>query len=248
MFPSTSGLHPTCREFRLPKNGHRIDECEDAVGSDLNSCRFAVADGATESGGSGAWARLLVDSFVFFSVGPVLWSDWLPPLQRLWLVETDHHFGPAPRHWYLDAQLEQGAYSTFLGLVLEPDGWYAQAVGDSCLFQVRSGSLIERLPVQRSTDFGSTPWLVGSRSSSSGVPEREGWLRRGTWEAGDEFFLMTDALSEWFLAQAEGSAAPWQVLRALIEEGENALAAWVGRQREARQLRNDDVALIHIIL
>jgi hypothetical protein len=272
MFPSTPDLRLSSREFRLPRRGHRVEECQDACRADLEHGRFAIADGATESGQAGAWARLLVEDFVGRQ-GAVNWIDWLPPLQSRWLNEAVHHLGPEPRLWYVDAQLEQGAFSTFLGLVIEPSGWYAQAVGDSCLFQVRGDELIERYPLRRSADFGSTPWLIGSRTSPAGIAQREGRPHRGNWEAGDQFWLMTDALAEWFLRAwedprstgvspvsatggtpvlrngGEGSKTPpWQILEEVIERGEAAFGDWVEQQRGNGNLRNDDVTMVRVAL
>jgi hypothetical protein len=241
-------LQLASRVFRLPKRGHRFEDCEDAVGADAERGRFAVADGATESGQSGAWARMLVHAFLQGNNGPLNWVDWLPPLQSRWLGEVETRLGPEPRLWFVDAQLEQGAFSTFLGLVIEPSGWYAQAVGDSCLFQVRGEDLIERYPVLQSADFGFTPWLVGSRTSAAGVPQHEGKTYRGLWKPGDSFWLMTDALAEWFLRQVERRVAPWQVLQPLLDQGHDAVAAWVQLQRDSGQLRNDDVALVRVSL
>jgi hypothetical protein len=235
------------REFRLPKRGHRADECEDYCLAAPQFGRFAVADGATESSQSGEWARLLVEAFVQRSGGPVEWNDWLPPLQSRWSSESARRLGSEPLPWFVEAQLEQGAFSTFLGLVIEPSGWYAQAVGDTCLFQVRHDTLFDSFPLRRSADFGSTPWLIGSRGPVA-VPQREGQARRGTWQVGDGFWLMTDALAEWFLRLAERGANPWRTLQDLEAQGEEAFSRWVDGQRGSGQLRNDDVTLLTVRL
>ncbi len=164
------GLALSCRQFRLPRLGHRPDECQDASAADPERGRFAVADGATESVYAGEWARLLVDAFVGGDAAP-FWPTWLPPLQARWEEVIRPPADAPPRPWYMEEALTRGgAFATFLGLVLEPspDGpapwrWQAHAVGDSCLFLVRRGELVLSFPLARSAEFGTTPRLVGSR-------------------------------------------------------------------------------------
>src|SRR5947209_17840999 len=143
------GLALSCRQFRLPRLGHRPDECQDASAADPVRGRFAVADGATESVYAGEWARLLVDAFVGGEAAP-FWPTWLPPVQARWEEAIRPAAGAPPRPWYMEEALSRGgAFATFLGLALEPnaDGpalwkWEAHAVGDSCLFLVRRGELL----------------------------------------------------------------------------------------------------------
>jgi hypothetical protein len=153
--------------------------------------------------------------------------------------------------WYLEAGLNQGAFATFLGLVIEDNKWYAVAVGDSCLFQVRQDELIRAFPMTRAADFSNTPWLVGSRTSPIEVPHKNGLQQLGDCQSGDRLWLMTDALAHWFLTQAEAGHKPWQLLNSLVNtadepSAQQAFAAWIGELRGARQLRNDDVTLVAV--
>src|SRR2546422_823023 len=158
-----SGLCIGFRELRVPRRGHRADECEDASASAPDRGRFAVADGASESFLGGLWARLLVEDFVRSDEQHTDWLEWLPPLQRRWAEQAS----PAEKEngnasalpWYLESRLlQQGAFSTFLGLVAGPSSWSAVAVGDTCLFHVRDGCLELAFPLTRAEDFHSSPW------------------------------------------------------------------------------------------
>jgi hypothetical protein len=235
----------TC--FRLPRHGHGTDECQDAAAADPERGRYAVADGASESAFAGTWARLLVESFVAAGNG----AEGMP-----WLGQAQQRFAAAVRRapgepeppWYLETGLRQGAFATFLGVVLDGGGWRALAVGDSCLFQVRQDCLVQAFPVERSDDFGATPWLVGSRPAPVGAGGAPGLCRRGEWQSGDHLLLMTDALAQWFLAEAEAGRRPWQALERLQIGGPAAFAGWVNDQRGLRRLRNDDVTLLTVCL
>jgi hypothetical protein len=236
-------LSYTC--FRLPRKGHAGDECQDAAAADPGRGRFAVADGATESAFAGVWARLLVEAFVASAAGAE-GMPWLGAAQERWAASVRRAPGDPEPPWYLDTGLRQGAFATFLGVVVDGDGWQALAVGDSCLFQVRGEGLVEAFPVGRSHDFGPTPWLVGSRPAPAAAAGAQGVRRRGGCRAGDRLWLMTDALSQWFLAEVEAGRRPWQAVDRLLSAGPAAFAGWVEDLRGLRRLRNDDVTLLAV--
>ncbi len=248
------GMPVAYRAFRLPRQGHGLEECQDAWAGDAECGRFALADGAAESPYSSLWAQLLVEEFVRQSERLPSWASWLPSLQDRWAKKasaTAAETSPDPFlsvPWYLEAGLSQGAFATFLGLVIEPRRWYAVAVGDSCLFQVRQDELIRAFPLTRAADFSNAPWLVGSRTSPSEVPHKNGLQQMGDCQAGDCLWLMTDALAQWFLTQAEAGGKPWLALAPLAQPAgdEHAFAFWIEGLRAARQLRNDDVTLLAI--
>jgi hypothetical protein len=255
---SSSGVALGYRAFRLPRQGYTLEECQDALAGDAERGRFALADGAAESPHAALWARLLVEEFVRQNEYLPHWSSWLPSLQERWLSTLS--FREYPRNgkaevpWYLEPGLAQGAFATFLGLVIAENDWFALAVGDSCLFQVRRGELMRTFPILRAADFSNAPWLVGSRTSPIEVPHKNGLQQYGQCQAGDRFWLMTDALAQWFLVESEAGGKPWRSLEALTyagssdDEAQHAFALWIEGLRGGRQLRNDDVTLLAISL
>ena len=248
-----SGPGLSFREYRLPRRGHRLDECEDASAGDPARGRFAVADGASESSFAALWAKLLVEDFVHAPESGTAWATGLAPLRQRWTSTVAQEPAAPPLPWYLEDRLRQGAFATFLGLVVEsaegPDGpawrWDALAVGDSCLFQIREGGLVDAFPLARSLEFDNAPWLVGSRTSHSEVLRRQGLGR-----ADDRLWLMTDALAQWFLRQVEAGQRPWDELEPFVpaDAAADAFPAWVEGLRGARQLRDDDVTLLAVCL
>jgi hypothetical protein len=120
--------------------------------------------------------------------------------------------------------------------------WQALAVGDSCLFQVRANKLRRAFPLERAGDFSNAPWLLGSRGSTEAIKEKE--VRGGgDWIIGDRFWLMTDALAQWFLEQVEAGRQPWEALEPLLTDPrpQERFAAWIEELRDSHALRNDDV-------
>src|SRR5262249_6783433 len=147
--------------------------------------RFAIADGATESSFAALWARLLVAEFAA-APHPDLapWAAWLPGLQQRWAEQVGNHALP----WYAEAKIQQGAFATFLGLVVRALRWQAVAVGDSCLFQTRGEELRYSFPVFCAADFDTSPWLVGSRGADAATVERRSRRAEGDWQAGDRLW------------------------------------------------------------
>lgn len=241
------------RSVWLPKRGNSVNEYEDAGACNPERGRFAIADGATESSFAGSWARLLVDGFVAASdpnpqsAGLDCWTDWLPPLQQRWLDEVSNKELP----WYAETKLQDGAFATFLGLRIGEAArgdWHAVAVGDGCLFQVRAEELRRAFPIEHAEEFGNAPWLIGSRDNSPVSLLQKEVRANGDWCAGDRFWLMTDALAQWFLADVEAGRKPWTKLEAVLA-GDDSLARfvdWVEDQRDRHALKNDDVTLIRV--
>jgi hypothetical protein len=240
------GLALRCRSFRLPRRGHRLEECEDACAAAAERGRFAVADGAGESAYSGLWARLLAEEFVRGGEAQAAWPGWIAPLQKRWADAVRLPPGAEPLPWYLEERYNQGAFATFLGAVVDEGGWQALAVGDSCLFHVRLGEMQKAFPLTHSSQFGNSPWLVGSRTSTDEVPLRQGLQAAGDWQPGDRLWLMTDALARWFLHAAEAGEQPWRMLEELLGQTDDRFAEWVHQLRASRQLRNDDTTLVGV--
>jgi hypothetical protein len=235
--------------FALPKRGNKADEYEDAFAGAPQVGRFAVADGASESSFAALWAKLLVEGYVRRNE-PVTAANWMEPLQKRWAADVDVR----DLSWYGEEKRREGAFATFLGMAFKPADektgsgrWKAVAVGDSCLFQVRQDHLIAAFPLSRSHDFNQTPALIGSRQSLAKMPKKQEW---GKWAPGDRFFLMTDALAQWFLRRNEGKQNPWQSLNRRLAEPKagELLTAYIEQLRDQKELKNDDVTLVTIIV
>jgi hypothetical protein len=234
--------------FRTWKHGNAEADYEDASAGDIPSGRFAVADGASEASFAAIWARLLVESFITMPGKPWRGLDWIEPLQERWAAQVDQ----LPLPWYAEQKRELGAFATFLGLVFRPCTvghhayWRALAVGDCCLFHTRGGRLEQAFPLKRSADFSNRPDLLRSRGQRTEELNQRCARTHGRWQPDDRFFLMTDALAQWFLLRTEENQDPSAEIASLLTEpiGESTFAAWVEERRQQSSLRNDDVTLI----
>ena len=250
---------------RVQKRGNAEEEYEDAFHPPGNGrmegaeLRFAIADGASEGMLSGAWARILVELHCRFEWTCSSLEQFLERAYRDWRAFKSKYLRDRKEHnhpvqWYEEPGLQEGAYSTLLGLTLTESSndqageWTAFAVGDSCLFQVRGSTLVKKFPVEQSSDFNSRPVLIASNPARNDQAISAIRWVSGTFGSGDAFFLMTDALAQWSLKEDEEGRNPWALLRALDTGDAPAFDVWVDGLRRTKELRNDDVTLIRIDL
>jgi hypothetical protein len=251
--------------LRLQKAGNAEEEYEDAYCPTENGrregaeLRFAIADGASEGMLSGAWAKILVELHCRFEWAGGSVQKFLESAYGDWKSFTSEYLRgretrQSPVQWYEEPGFEEGAFSTLLGLTLtgaSPDRsgeWTARAVGDSCLFQVRDNALVRTFPVEHSSDFNNRPVLLASNPDRNGQALSAARQMSGTFESGDVFYLMTDALARWALKEEEEGRKPWGVLRDHGTRDTKVFRAWIAALRQDRELRNDDVTLIRIDL
>lgn len=258
--------------FHAPKRGNAESEYEDAffpesgIAREVSTFRCAVADGASESAFSGLWARLLVRGF---GRGRMR----LARLRKLWQRAVGNGGGGADTGkqlpWYLEKKVLNGAHAALVGLSLRdgngavrpadpaPAGngtdrvvgslggsWRAVAVGDSCVFHVRADELVAVGPVGKSEQFNNSPFLLASKSPQF-IRRSDEYvsLVAGRWQPGDTFFLASDAISHWLLAEHEAGRPPWSMLRAL---GPETFRLFVEKLRTAGVLHNDDSTLMRV--
>lgn len=226
--------------FRLAKDGSTSAEYEDAVAWSRRRRRFAVADGASASAFARRWAQLLVRAYASGALAADTIESDLAPLQQRWAAEVEQRDLP----WYAVEQARRGAFAALVGLNLcLGGGWSALAVGDACLFQVRDEQVHTALPLSDAEAFGNRPLLLGSRATANACLRAEGAIvaGSGTWQPGDTFLLMSDALAASFLAQTRSLPAR-QVLA--FERTATGFRRWIRALRSERLLRNDDVSLV----
>jgi hypothetical protein len=270
------------RIFSLPRRGNSPAEYEDACAADNAAGRYAVADGASEGCFTDLWARLLVADFVARTDCPAEeWPRSLSETQGQW--DTDVRSRKIA--WHTEPWVQQGAYAAFLGISLtadseaasvEPIPFSAVAVGDTCLFHTRDGTLLHAFPLEHSEEFGNAPKLIGARMPLEQIHRKRSLWTAGQGRPGDRLWAMTDALAQCCLLEAEAGRNPWTELEALVssavlpspagterslvgigagDEGalppdtaDERFAAWIDNLRRSGRLRNDDVTLLAILL
>jgi hypothetical protein len=246
----------------LPKAGNTPGEYEDAcwpqeasLAKETARFRCAVADGATETSFSGLWANQLVRAYCR-RASVKQFVESLPRLRQDWQRQVS----AKPLPWYAEEKARSGAFAAFLGLTVRraapnrkyPALWEAVAIGDCCVFQVRAGQLRKAFPLERSEQFNSRPYLLGTRDTNEArLHENITMIKEGC-ENGDSFYLMSDALACCFLSYHEQGVASFACLEELCDPA--VFAGFVQEIRARRDaegrpwLRNDDVTLLHVSL
>jgi serine/threonine protein phosphatase PrpC len=231
--------------FWLQKAGNQREEYEDAYSyssdfaSDGSSFLCAVADGATEASFSGLWANILVSAFVEKRLAEIT-PDNIRLLVSEWDKKIAEISSARPLSWYAEEKLRSGAFSSLLGLQIDPDGaWKAISVGDSCLFQIREGERIASSPFDSPQQFNNHPLLISTMTARN--TNLTATTVEGEWQDGDRFLLMTDALAHCFLANENVTRRNF-----LRVTDQSFFEYIVTRLRGLKACKNDGVTLVRV--
>lgn len=234
------------RQLLLPKLGHDVAECEDVIAFDAQSCRFAVADGATEAFDARNWASRLAQGWVKneSTLTSEEFREWVATEGR----ELHDSWNGLSLSWYSEEKARNGSFAAFVGveLDLETDSpsWRAIALGDACLLHCRRGTLLKSLPLSRSDNFNSTPVLVASDPAIHEGAMQSVVIDSGSCNAGDALLLMSDAAAAWCLQCFEkNDLDPDELVRNKQDEE---LSQFFDAERLAGRIRNDDLAILRI--
>ena len=113
------GMAPRSQTFWLFRRGNEPSQCQDACAADDSTGRYAVADGASEGCFSRLWATILVRDFVQNGSAPDQWYGSLAKAQAQWDADVQ---GRVLRR-SAERGVRQGAFATFLGIVLGNSPW-----------------------------------------------------------------------------------------------------------------------------
>jgi len=254
--------------FWSQKAGTDASECEDAffphnlpfdkIPLFIQFQRYAIADGASTAYLSGLWATTLVYGFGLYEE-EITKSNFLDLLQTTIIDEkwnseledykTKREMQGKPLSWFDEMALQNGAASTLLEISIPLDNqlinqFSAIAIGDSCLFQIRSNDLITKFPLTNSGDFNNSPILISSvQKRNVNLPENIAYIENQSINPDDQIFLMTDALASWFLQEHEKEGKPWNIIcENAIDQ--SSFENWIDELRENKTMRNDDVTLM----
>jgi hypothetical protein len=234
-----------------PKDGVRPRECEDAIGLALKAGRFCVVDGAGEGAFSRLWARTLAGGWRH--VGQMDRDDealreGVKRLDGVLRERIDRQRRrtrerQGGRLYWFQTQESGSEFAAFLGLAFGEDAsWRALAVGDCCVF-IERGDTIQSFPLVRPEDFQGGAYLAPSAIDED-ASLRDHVLRlEGRRRTGDRFLLMSDAMACWYLTYPQRRA---RLRELLTTRDRRALGALIARERQARRLRNDDIAIMLI--
>ncbi|MDO4228585.1 MAG: hypothetical protein Q4C98_02115 [Capnocytophaga sp.] len=232
--------------FVTNKKSESYSDCADSYALNTERGRFAISDGVSISFFSAVWSQILVNNFVQGSV----WADadFINNCQVQWQQKVDKIVQQPNVKWFVKSKhiKKDFAAATFIGLEIAENQrkWKAQLIGDSFLFFVPKNCTqfknVLKYPNQENFVFDNYPDYLASlegnhRGQLYTSPEQE--LTEGT------FFLMTDALSEWFIERLKKDVQ--NAVESLLKiENQKQFLAKIQRERDENLLKNDDSAIL----
>jgi hypothetical protein len=234
------------RQLLLPKLGHDASECEDVIAFDMQTCRFAVADGATEAFDARNWAERLAQSWVRNESTLTVeeFREWVANEGR----ELQESWSGLNLSWYSEEKARTGSFAAFVGVELDlksdVPSWKTIALGDACLLHCRDAALLKSLPLSQSENFSSAPVLVASDAALHENSMQSVVIDSGSCQAGDVLLLMSDAGAAWCLQTFENNILDVPTL--LSTKSDEELQRFFDEERLAGRIRNDDLAIVSI--
>lgn len=202
--------------FIYHKDAESFEDCFDRYGVNIETNKFCVSDGVSKSFFPGLWAELLVNSFLTADENIKLDNpSTLKFIQKQWINKVQEIVDKPNQKYFVRNFFAQGrtAAATFVGLKFYQENshfiWESFALGDSFLFFVpksvsnitQNFNQITYLSSKRNFEFDNFPDFFDSSNpiSKGKIKQIKKELTEGT------FYLMTDALSEWFISEKQNA-------------------------------------------
>lgn len=230
--------------FITSKEDEQLYHCADRFSYSKEHNRFAISDGVSRSFFPKIWSEVLVKTWV--SNPKLNDNEFISSCQSDWFDQVSEIASrPDAKYYTRNAyNMRSPGLATMVGLrMFEDNGawtWEAKALGDSFLFFVPLGSTsFDEWSILSSKSkpyvFDNYPdYLSSVGNSHNGTPKRfRSELKDGT------FYLMTDALAEWFIKEqmnAVGKVSVWS--------GQDDFERFVQQSRESESLGDDDTAIL----
>lgn len=241
------------RGFITHKEGESITDCNDYYGYNIDNHRFAVSDGVSISFFPFFWAKCLVDNFL---KGNILENNnFIQEGYQQWQSYVEEQVNAPNVKWFTKKKYKNKEFAgaTFIGLQFykKTKEWACSYIGDSFLFFIpkncgNDNSKIINYPKERFKEFDNYPnYLASTPNNDRGNIEIS---RRYSIEEGT-FYLLTDALAEWFVYELKENILNAEItlknIKSQLQYNEvvDKRRRW---NRLGKILKNDDTTLLMI--
>lgn len=231
------------------KESELFYDCADRYARNTDLHKFAISDGVSKSFFPKIWADVLVNNWV-----NKIWNtdeEFIEVCQKKWLEQVTEIVNKPDAKWFTKNAFnrKESGLATFVGLRFfkKKKDWYwkADALGDSFLFFVPSKikdfskECIVLSSKQEPIVFDNFPDCLSSLGNNH---KGEKQLKENPLTAGT-FYLMTDALAEWFLNERYDAISKIDVW-----QNQKDFERFVDEERYNKKLGNDDTAYLSIKL
>lgn len=229
------------------KESELFYDCADRYAYNKSQNKFAISDGVSKSFFPKIWAHILVNKWVDSREFDE--AQYILDCQKDWLKQVTEIVNKADAKWFTKNAFnrKEPGLATFVGLRFYKKKkewfWKADALGDSFLFFVPKkikdftkecivlSSKLEPIVFDNFPDY-----LNSLGNNHKGEKQlKENPLTSGT------FYLMTDALAEWFLNEKDNA-----VSKISVWENQKDFERFVDEERHNKKLGNDDTAILTI--
>jgi hypothetical protein len=226
------------------KEAELFSDCADRYSINETHHKFAISDGVSKSFFPKFWAEILVDNFVKSKV--IDHNTFIKKCQEEWLLKVTEIIKKPDVKWFTSNAFnnKRPGLATFVTLEFfeKEMNWIASSLGDSFMFHIpKELKDFDKQCIILSSKMGpiifdNFPDYFNSIGDQKGkIKQKSGNLKEGT------FYLMTDALSEWFLSE-KGNA----IDEINVWKNQNDFEQFVNKERISTKLGNDDSAILII--
>jgi hypothetical protein len=229
------------------KESELFYDCADRYAYNKSQNKFAISDGVSKSFFPKIWADVLVNRWVDSKEFDE--AQFILDCQKDWLNQVSEIVNKPDAKWFTKNAFnrKESGLATFIGLRFfkKKKDWYwkANALGDSFLFFIPnkfkdfSKECIVLSSKQEPIVFDNFPDYLSSLGSNHKGKKH---LKENPMTAGT-FYLMTDALAEWFLNEKDNAISKIDVW-----QNQKDFERFVDEERHNEKLGNDDSAILTI--
>lgn len=232
--------------FITCKSAEQFIDCADNYAVNKSCHRFSVSDGVSKSFFPKVWSEILVTQFVDRT--DLKESELINVCQNEWEKRIDKIVSLPETKWFTKSQYKRKdpALATFVGLQFfeKEKKWAASARGDSFLFFVPKSyknyqkDLIKLSSKSQPIVFDNFPdYFTSIGDNHKGKIER---LRNQKIVDGT-FYLMTDALSEWFINEGEKAIG-----KIIVWNSQADFQRFITQAIDENEMTDDDCAILCI--
>jgi len=237
----------TIKGYITCKSAEQYIDCADNYAVNIGNHRFSVSDGVSKSFFPKVWSEILVTQFVERT--DLKESELIKVCQDEWQKRIDEIVSLPETKWFTKSQYNRKdpALATFVGLQFfgKEKMWTASALGDSFLFFIPTGykdylkELVKLSSKVEPIIFDNFPDYLTSigESHKGNRKDKSGSLKDGT------FYLMTDALAEWFLNEGENAIG-----KITVWKSQSDFERFIALAIDENKMTNDDSAILCIEL
>lgn len=237
------------KAFITHKKAEKYSDCQDSFAVNSENKTIAVSDGISQTIFSGVWSEILTNAFVEDPWG----IDAAIPFRKQYLSDCWYKRveerkqalrdkGNEMNLYMLERMLSDGktAGATFLGIQFNGQKWDGIVLGDTCLIEIKDGSVKEIHTSQKSETFDNMPDFYDSDEKKDG----RGAEKRisGELSPNETLFLVSDPFSDFFSEHKD--EAPKFVKELLNVSSHEEYESLVERWRDEHHMHNDDSTVV----